>query len=162
MKKILYLLMACILLVGVSACTDDTLSFEYSFNIDGHATGDVDVTFPGGDLTLKGNAELGFRVDSPSYFVSATKASPDQLHSATLNELQSSNKKNYRHVADAFLADYDAAFSATAAEGTYYLHITGSVKEKSTGIEIKIDKVLTNEEILDEGTLDEEPDYKSE
>lgn len=154
--------MACTLLIGVSACTDDTLSFEYSFNIDGHATGDVDVTFPGGDLTLKGNTELGFRVDSPSYPMPAIKASLGQFHSATIDELQSSDEKDYHHVADIFLTDYDAAFSATAAEGTYYLHITGSVKEKSTGIEIKVDKVLTNEGALDEETLDEEPDYKSE
>lgn len=143
MKKILYLFVALTLLViGVSACTDDAFSFEYSFNIDGHATGDVDVTFPDGDLTLKGNAELEFNYAS----VPATKASLVQFHPATVDELQTSAKKSYRHVADVFLADYDAAFTAYAAEGTYYLHITGSVKEKLTGVEVKIDKVLTNEE----------------
>lgn len=147
MKKIFYLLLACALLIGVSACTDDTFSFEYNFNIDGHATGDVDVTFPGGDLTLKGNAELGFDYAS----VPATKASLGQFHSATIDELQASDKESYRHVADVFLTDYDAAFTASAAEGTYYLHITGSVKEKLTGIEVKIDKVLTNESVLNEG-----------
>lgn len=134
--------MALTLLVGVSACTDDAFSFEYSFNIDGHATGDVDVTFPGGDLTLKGNAELGFDYAS----VPATKASLSSFQPATIDELQASGKKNYRHVADVFLNEYDAAFTASAAEGTYYLHITGSVKEKLTGVEVKIDKVLTNEE----------------
>ena len=141
MKKFLYALMALTLLVGVSACTDDAFSFEYSFNIDGHATGDVDVTFPGGDLTLKGDAELGFDYAS----VPATKASLSSFQPATVDELQASGKKNYRRVADVFLNEYDAAFTASAAEGTYYLHITGSVKEKLTGIEVKIDKVLTNE-----------------
>lgn len=140
--------MALTLLVGVSACTDDAFSFEYSFNIDGHATGDVDVTFPGGDLTLKGNAELGFDYAS----VPATKASLSSFQPATVDELQASGKKNYRRVADVFLNEYDAAFTASAAEGTYYLHITGSVKEKLTGVEVKIDKVLTNETT----------DYKSE
>lgn len=139
--------MALTLLVGVSACTDDAFSFEYSFNIDGHATGDVDVTFPGGDLTLKGNAELGFDYAS----VPATKANLSSFQPATIDELQASGKKNYRHVADVFLNEYDAAFTASAAEGTYYLHITGSVQEKLTGVEVKIDKVLTNE-----GTLNEE------
>lgn len=134
--------MALTLLVGVSACTDDAFSFEYSFNIDGHATGDVDVTFPGGDLTLKGDAELGFDYAS----VPATKASLSSFQPATVDELQASGKKNYRRVADVFLNEYDAAFTASAAEGTYYLHITGSVKEKLTGVEVKIDKVLTNEE----------------
>lgn len=134
--------MALTLLVGVPACTDDAFSFEYSFNIDGHATGDVDVTFPGGDLTLKGNAELGFDYAS----VPATKASLSSFQPATVDELQASGKKNYRRVADVFLNEYDAAFTASAAEGTYYLHITGSVKEKLTGVEVKIDKVLTNEE----------------
>ena len=133
--------MALTLLVGVSACTDDAFSFEYSFNIDGHATGDVDVTFPGGDITLKGDAELGFDYAS----MPATKASLSSFQSATVDELQASGKKNYRHVADVFLNEYDAAFTASAAEGTYYLHITGSVKEKLTGVEVKIDKVLTNE-----------------
>ena len=133
--------MALTLLVGVSACTDDAFSFEYSFNIDGHATGDVDVTFPGGDLTLKGDAELGFDYAS----VPATKASLSSFQPATVDELQASGKKNYRRVADVFLNEYDAAFTASAAEGTYYLHITGSVKEKLTGVEVKIDKVLTNE-----------------
>lgn len=142
--------MACTLLIGVSACTDDAFSFEYNFNIDGHATGDVDVTFPGGDLTLKGNAEFGFRVDSPSYSVPATKASLSQLHSATIDELRASGKENYRHIADILLTDYDAAFTASAAGGTYYLHITGSVKEKLTGVEVEIDKVLTNEETSNE------------
>lgn len=140
--------MACTLLIGVSACTDDAFSFEYSFNIDGHATGDVDVTFPGGDLTLKGNAELGFDYASAP----ATKASLSQFRSVTVDELQASDKQNYRHVADVFLTDYDAAFTASAAEGTYYLHITGSVREKLTGVEMKIDKVLTNE------TTDYEPE----
>lgn len=133
--------MALTLLVGVSACTDDAFSFEYSFNIDGHATGDVDVTFPGGDLTLKGDAELGFDYAS----VPVTKASLSSFQPATVDELQASGKKNYRRVADVFLNEYDAAFTASAAEGTYYLHITGSVKEKLTGVEVKIDKVLTNE-----------------
>ena len=140
--------MALTLLVGVSACTDDAFSFEYSFNIDGHATGDVDVTFPGGDLTLKGDAELGFDYAS----VPATKASLSSFQPATVDELQASGKKNLNHVADVFLNEYDAAFTASAAEGTYYLHITGSVKEKLTGVEVKIDKVLTNETT----------DYKSE
>lgn len=135
--------MALTLLVGVSACTDDAFSFEYSFNIDGHATGDVDVTFPGGDLTLKGDAELGFDYAS----VPATKASLSSFQPATVDELQASGKKNYRRVADVFLNEYDAAFTASAAEGTYYLHITGSVKEKLTGVEVKIDKVLTNEPV---------------
>lgn len=135
--------MALTLLVGVSACTDDAFSFEYSFNIDGHATGDVDVTFPGGDLTLKGDAELGFDYAS----VPATKTSLSGFQPATVDELQASSKKNYRRVADVFLNEYDAAFTASAAEGTYYLHITGSVKEKLTGVEVKIDKVLTNEPV---------------
>ena len=143
MKKLLYALMALTLLTGVSACTDEMFSFEYNFNIDGHATGDVDVTFPGGDLTLKGNAELGFDYSS----VPATKANLSGFQPATVQELQASGKKNLNHVADVFLNEYDAAFTASAAEGTYYLHITGSVKEKLTGVEVKIDKVLTNEPV---------------
>lgn len=157
MRKFLLLFTALALLLGVSACTGgqgpSALSFEYNFNIDGHATGDVDVTFPGGELTLKGDAGLGFRVDSPSFSAPATKASPGQFRLATIDELQASGKKDCRYVADVFLSDYDAAFTASSADGTYYLHITGSVREKLTGIEVKIDKVLTNEE---------GPDYKSE
>lgn len=145
--------MAAAFLIGVSACTANPFEFEYEFNIDGHANGDVNVTFPGGDLTLKGDAELGFDYSSAPELRESTRA----FKPVTVEDLQSSKRVNYKHVADVYLSDYDAAFTASAAEGTYYLHITGAVKEKLTGVEVKIDKVLTNEE-----SLNETPDYKSE
>lgn len=146
MKRILTLLFAVLALAFAltltTQCERDPLNFEYAFNIDGHATGDVLVTFPGGDLNLEGSSKLGFNYASvpPSKFFSY----PMPVY--TVDSLSNSSKRHYRKLAKVVDSDYDSKFTASSASGTYYLHITGMVKEYFTGIEIKIDKVLTNEE----------------
>ena len=142
MKRFIFAILAFVLLACTTACTDNAFSFEYNFDVVGHATGDLEMTYPGGSLGMKGSAELSFDYASAPATKSLSAYSP-----ATVEELRASGKKNLGHVADVFLTDYYSAFTASSAEGTYYLHITGSVKEKLTGVEVKIDKVLTNEPV---------------
>ena len=146
MKKFLKILSAIAFVALVAfvtttlfSCTrEDSLSFEYNFNISGHAVGDVDVTFPGGQLTLEGETGLSF-----TYGESPMR---DPFFSQiTLEELYASDNQKSIQIANAVSSNYEEAFSATTASGTYFLHIVGSVREKTTGIEVKIDKVLTNE-----------------
>ena len=143
MKKLLSILTAIALALSVTSCTDaNSLSFEYHFNIAGDATGTVEVTMPGGNLSLSGETNLLFDWGSAPTFVLRDEA----YTTFTTQELQSSTKKTFTKVGYTIENDYENAFSATATTGTYYLHITGVVREKVTGVEVKIDKVLTNRE----------------
>jgi len=143
MKKFLILFVAAFaMLACATSCQDSAFSFEYSFTIDGHANGDVSVMFPGGDLDMKGGSELEFNYSSAPADAIFYKSMP----SYTLQELQESDRANYVKVAGLVEDNYDAQFKATSAGGTYYLHVVGVVRERLTGVEVKIDKVLTNEE----------------
>ena len=155
MKKFFCLLAAFALLMGTTACKDETISFEYNFNITGTATGNVDVTFPGGGLVMKGDSYISLDYASAP----AAKAKMgDHYVFRSLDSLRNSGDRQLIRIADQVQSDYNDAFTATSADGTYYLHITGFVKEKLTGIEVKIDKTLTNEEPAQAPN----PDYKSE
>lgn len=143
MKKFLILFVAAFaMLACATSCQDSAFSFEYSFTVDGHANGDVSVMFPGGDLDMKGGSELEFNYSSAPADAIFYKSMP----SYTLQELQESDRANYVKVAGLVEDNYDAQFKATSAGGTYYLHVVGVVRERLTGVEVKIDKVLTNEE----------------
>lgn len=143
MKKFLILFVAAFaLLACATSCKDSAFSFEYSFTIDGHANGDVSVMFPGGDLDMKGGSELEFNYSSAPADAIFYKSMP----SYTTQELKDSNKQNYNKVGKLVENNYEAQFKATSAGGTYYLHVVGVVRERLTGLEVKIDKVLTNEE----------------
>ena len=143
MKKFLILFVAAFaLLACATSCKDSAFSFEYSFTIDGHANGDVSVMFPGGDLDMKGGSELEFNYGSAPADVLFSKSMP----SYTIQELKNSDRQNYKKVGKLVEDNYEAQFKATSAGGTYYLHVVGVVRERLTGLEVKIDKVLTNEE----------------
>lgn len=137
-----------------SGCTsENAFSFEYNFNISGHAVGDVDVTFPGGKLALEGETGLAFTYGK--------EPMRSQLFTeTTLEELYNSDQRTLNRMADVVSSNYDEAFTATTASGTYYFHIVGSVREQLTGVEVKIDKILTNE--ADEPLTASEPVYKTE
>lgn len=147
MKKFLTILFATIVLASLafltSSCKDEPLQFEYAFNVNGHATGDVHLTFPGGDFNIEGNTELAFSYSSLPASELFSKRS--LVHSVT--ELRETGEEPYLRIADAVENDYEAKFTASSASGTYYLHITGIVKEHFSGLEVSIDKVLTNEEL---------------
>lgn len=128
------------LLIGVSSCKDDPISFQYEFNITGHATGNVDVVFPGGSFVMDGNTELAF-----SYASAVIPFAEYQFTSVPVSELRTTEGKEWSELADAVLKDYSNAFAANSASGTYYLHIIGSIREQVTGLEFEIDRVLTNE-----------------
>lgn len=129
------------LLACVTSCKDSAFSFEYSFTIDGHANGDVSVMFPGGGLDMKGGSELEFNYDSAPADAIFYKS----MASYTTQELKESSRPNYNKVGKLVENNYEAQFKATSADGTYYLHVVGVVRESLTGLEVKIDKVLTNE-----------------
>ena len=145
MKKFLILFVAAFaLLACATSCKDGAFSFEYSFTIDGHANGDVSVMFPGGDLDMKGGSELEFNYSSAPADAIFYKSMP----SYTIQELKDPDKHSYSYNKIGKLVEdnYEAQFKATSAGGTYYLHVVGVVRERLTGVEVKIDKVLTNEE----------------
>lgn len=137
---ITFLAAALALLICAVSCKNEPFSFEYSFNIDGHANGDASVMFPGGELAVKGDSELQFSYNSASFEL-LRKGAP--LY--TVQDLREIGKKNYSKVASLAEDRYEAKFKATSTSGTYYFHIVGVVHEKLTGLDIKIDKVLTNE-----------------
>lgn len=143
MKKFLIFLVAVFgLLACATSCKDSAFSFEYSFTIDGHASGDISVMFPGGGLDMKGGSELEFNYSSAPEDALFSKSMP----SYTISELKNSDRNNYNKVGKLVENNYEAQFKATSADGTYYLHVVGVVRERLTGLEVKIDKVLTNEE----------------
>lgn len=155
MKKFLKILSAIAFVALVAfvtatllSCTrEDAFSFEYNFNISGHAVGDVDVAFPGGKLALEGETGLAFTYGK--------EPMRSQLFTeTTLEELYNSDQQTLNRMADVVSSNYEEAFAVTTASGTYYFHVVGSVREQLTGIEVKIDKVLTNEA--------DEPVYKTE
>ena len=143
MKKFLILFVAAFaLLACATSCKDSAFFFEYSFTINGHANGDVSVMFPGGDLDMKGGSELEFNYSSAPTDAIFYKSMP----SYTIQELKDSDKHSYNEVGKLVENNYEAQFKATSADGTYYLHVVGVVRERLTGLEVKIDKFLTNEE----------------
>lgn len=143
MKKLLILFVATFaLLACATSCKDDALSFEYFFAIDGHANGDVSVMFPGGSFDMKGDSELEFNYSSAPTDAIFYEFMP----SYTIRELKESDKQSYNKVGKLVENNYEAQFKATSAGGIYYLHVVGVVRERLTGLEVKIDKILTNEE----------------
>lgn len=143
MKKFILVFAAVLgLLACATSCKDSAFSFEYSFTIGGHANGDVSVMFPGGDLDMKGGSELEFNYSSAP----ADAIFYESMPSYTIQELKDSDRHNYKKVGKLVENNYEAQFKATSAGGTYYLHVVGVVRERLTGLEVKIDKVLTNEE----------------
>ena len=91
---------------------------------------------------MKGGSELEFNYSSAPADVLFSKS----VTSYTVQELKASDKQNYNEVGKLVEDKYEAQFKATSADGTYYLHVVGIVRERLTGLEVKIDKVLTNEE----------------
>lgn len=156
MRKFFILFVAAfVLLACTTSCKDSEFSFEYSFTIDGHADGDVSVAFPGGGLDMKGGSELEFNYSS----IPTNAISYESMPLYTVQELKASNKQNYNEIGELVEDNYEAQFKATSAGGTYYLHVVGVVRERLTGLEVEIDKILTNEE---PDQLGYKPDYKSE
>ncbi len=143
MKKLFILFAIIALSFSTVGCTNTgPLAFDYHFTVAGDAEGTVDVTMPGGSLSLSGEANLLFDYGSAPVLVLRDK----NYTPYTIDELRISHTKLLNEVGNTIENDYEKAFSATATTGTYYLHITGVVREKVTGVEVKIDKVLTNKE----------------
>lgn len=116
---------------AVTSC-DNPFAFEYNVKITGDADGDFTLTFPDGQLGLDGTAGINFKYGNA-----------DSLNAVSIDQaLQLSEK--FSEVAEAAYVDVDEQFQAYAAEGTYYVLIDGFVREKKTGIVIRIRKELTN------------------
>lgn len=138
MKKFITILAAFAVALLMSSCKQDALSFEYNFNITGNANGDVCVQFPGGQLDLWGETKLSFDYGSPmDSLLMVMPIIPEHLDKDV----------NPARILDVAQRECEQAFRVGTVDGSYYLHILGSVKEKTTGIEMKIDKVLTNQDL---------------
>lgn len=132
----LAVLLSALLFSTCCSCSDknESIKFTYDFAITGDADGAVDVTFPGGDLKLDGKTDLDFswgNVTRNTRFIE-------------VSDLLASDNKETVAIGNAMLASIEENFKAVSGGGTYYLHILITVREELTGLEAKMDKVLTN------------------
>lgn len=134
----LAVLLSALLFSTCCSCSDksDSIKFTYDFAITGDADGAVDVTFPGGDLKLDGKTGLDFSWGNVSR----------NARAADVVDLLASDNKETVAIGSAMLSSIENSFKAVSGGGTYYLHILITVREELTGLEGKMDKVLTNRE----------------
>lgn len=139
MKKILYLLMALTLSMGMmTSCKTAKFGVSYAATVVGDADGKVDVTFPQGRFAMDGDAAVDFRVSNDTTVLAGKVYTKEEA-------LNSGDKK----VIDALYrcaAFANENFQTTDADGTYDLTINAFVRETLTGIGFEWEKHLTNRE----------------
>lgn len=120
MKKIfLFFAAAMVAALCLTSCNDKNLNIIYDVTISGDADGEVEVSFPNGQLNLDGKTDLAF------HYGNAVTYKPLLGAEAIVNKAADD-------------------FSAAATSGSYYLHVKGYVTEPVSSLKIEIDKVLTN------------------
>lgn len=132
MKKVFMIFIALIAMMSVTSCEKESFSVVYNVTIMGDAEGDFTLVFPDGSLNLKGESNLDFKWGNGG-----------EGESISLGDAFYSENVKVREAAF-YVEDEIEKFSASAARGTYYVHIVGYAEESVTGVKISIDKVLTN------------------
>lgn len=111
----------------------------YSVSANGDCKGQFELTFPDGNFKSDGTAALAFDWSNDTTKV---LAAPGLL---SLDEALKSNNAKTLEAAQSIDSWLDN-FSATTADGDYYVHLVGYVKETLTGITLSVDRTFTNRE----------------
>lgn len=130
MKKILFAMLACLLLVSC----DTQFGLAYGVSLSGVGDGKFDVAWPQGSFAMDGTAAIDFVIgDTIPFGTVTTKA--DVLDKGDKKELDALQQVN----------DFVAKqFGVTDGEGTYDFWLHGYVKEIGTGLIFEIDRHITN------------------
>jgi len=130
MKKILFAMAAALMLCSCG----QQFGLAYGLDLTGDGDGKFTVSFPQGQFSMDGTADINFQIgDTIPFGAPTTKA----------EVLQSGDAKQ-RAALKAVNDSIAQQFGATGGDGTYDLWIHGFVKETGTGLVFEIDRHLTN------------------
>lgn len=130
MKKILFILMACMALVSCNT----QFGLAYQVQLTGDGDGQFEVTFPQGSYAMDGTATLALNIgDTLPFNTPTTKAEViANGNPCQLKALKAANDSIAQQ------------FNATAGSGTYDIWLKGFIKEIGTGLVFEVDRHFTN------------------
>lgn len=132
MKKILFILMACMALVSCNT----QFGLAYQVKLTGDGDGQFEVTFPQGSYAMDGTATLALNIcDTLPFNTPTTKA--EVIANGNPRQLKALKAAN-----DSIAQQ----FNATAGSGTYDIWLKGFIKEIGTGLVFEVDRHFTNRE----------------
>lgn len=132
MKKIIFILMACMALVSCNT----QFGLAYQVKLTGDGDGQFEVTFPQGSYAMDGTATLALNIgDTLPFNTPTTKA--EVIANGNPRQLKALKAAN-----DSIAQQ----FNATAGSGTYDIWLKGFIKEIGTGLVFEVDRHFTNRE----------------
>lgn len=136
MKKLFFL--AIVAMALFTSCKDQQFGFIYSLHAVGDADGNFDIKFNNGLFEGDGKTDLVFLWSNDSTGVVRFDKP------VAIQDALNSNNKQVREAALATQDWFEQKFGVAAASGTYYVSISGWVKETLTGITFSVQKTFTN------------------
>jgi len=145
MKKFILMIALAFSMIAMQSCKDAQFGVTYSLTTTGDAVGNVQFNFPVGHVALNGDADVDVLVtnDTTKTTVFGSVQESDVLALSAALVSEDATVAAEANAVDAWLAQN---FSVTTndADGNYYVHIVGYVRETVTGLTFSIDRVFTN------------------